>query len=308
MENIFLKFIKISIVLLFVLQVGEVKGQSCSTIIPVTNTITLGTNKVPTGWTSLGSPDGSDNTKWLTNLFWFVNGVQTVVSAPPGGGNFVVGWEGVQSGVTEEANVNFTLTTPGSITVYLGGFSSNGNFGNAPSSFTVDNRDVQIYLNGSSSPTYGKGTIIQDGNWHPIVFSNLPVGNHKFSLAPNKGSVSGDNMIALAITTNNFCACNAGTTAPTLSATTISNACPTSTLNLTSLITGTAPTGTEVRWFANNTATGTAIGTPTSVSASGNYYAFYYDSTNNCYSPASATVTATIIDCCTILPSPFVNQ
>ena len=91
--------------------------------------------------------------------------------------------------------------------------------------------------------------------------------------------------------------CNAGSTAPTLSASTLSTTCPASTANLNSLHTGTVPTGASLVWFTNNTNTGTAYATPATATP-GTYYAYYYDSANNCYSPASAAVTVTIAPCC----------
>jgi hypothetical protein len=93
-------------------------------------------------------------------------------------------------------------------------------------------------------------------------------------------------------------ACNAGTTAPTLSGSTISNTCPTTTVNLNSLHTGTAPSGTSLVWFTNNAHSGTAYATPTTAVA-GTYYAFYFDAVNNCYSPATAAVTVSLDTNCT---------
>jgi hypothetical protein len=92
-------------------------------------------------------------------------------------------------------------------------------------------------------------------------------------------------------------ACAAGTTAPTLSTTTISNNCTTSPyINLNSLV-STTPAGASLVWYTNNTRTGNPVLTPTTVDAAGTYYAFYYDAANDCYSPASAAVTATYNEC-----------
>lgn len=91
--------------------------------------------------------------------------------------------------------------------------------------------------------------------------------------------------------------CNAGTTSPPLSGTTLSNVCPATTVNLNSRHNGTVPSGASLVWFTNSAHTGTAYATPTAATA-GTYYAFYYDSTNNCYSPASSAVTVTITVCC----------
>jgi|GEM_PF-1992071 len=95
--------------------------------------------------------------------------------------------------------------------------------------------------------------------------------------------------------------CNAGTTAPTVNPA-ISNICPATTVNLnTQAFTGTIPSNATLQWWTTATrATGTQVSSPTAVGA-GTYYAFYYDNTNNCWSPASAAVTVTINTC---VPSP----
>lgn len=78
----------------------------------------------------------------------------------------------------------------------------------------------------------------------------------------------------------------------------VSNSCPASTVNLnTQAHTGTIPSGASLMWFTNNTHTGTALsGTAVTQAGAGTYYAFYYDSTNICWSPASDAVTVTIIN------------
>jgi hypothetical protein len=90
--------------------------------------------------------------------------------------------------------------------------------------------------------------------------------------------------------------CYAGNTAPTLSATTLTAACPANTVNLNSLVTSTLPTGGTLKWYTS-TARTTEVIDPTGVTTSGTYYAFYYDATNNCFSGASAAVTATYTVC-----------
>ena len=98
----------------------------------------------------------------------------------------------------------------------------------------------------------------------------------------------------------NFCdfevtTCAAGTAAPTLSATTVSNTCP-GTTNLNSLVTSATPAGATLVWFITATPTGTPYSRPTAA-IPGTYYAFYFDALNNCYSPATAAVTATSTAC-----------
>ena len=92
--------------------------------------------------------------------------------------------------------------------------------------------------------------------------------------------------------------CNAGTTAPLVN-TAVTNICDATSVNLnTQAHTGTIPTDTFLRWFTNSTHTGTALsGTAVTQAGAGIYYAFYYDSENNCYSPVSLAVTVTINTC-----------
>jgi hypothetical protein len=97
--------------------------------------------------------------------------------------------------------------------------------------------------------------------------------------------------------------CNAGNVAPSLSSSVISNTCPTTTVNLNSMVIGST---TNIRWFNNNTHTGTAYATPTAA-VGGTYYAFYYDAANNCYSPTSLPLTVNTITC-GVGPNPDTNN
>lgn len=93
--------------------------------------------------------------------------------------------------------------------------------------------------------------------------------------------------------------CVAGTTAPAITATTISNTCPATTFSLASLAnTGTKPTGTTLIWSTNKVPTSASdtLTNLTTVSTAGKYYALYYDKANSCYSPADS-VTATLTIC-----------
>ncbi len=95
--------------------------------------------------------------------------------------------------------------------------------------------------------------------------------------------------------------CNAGATAPSLSAATATNSCPTGTVNLNALHTGTTPSGTGLVWSTDNDSSDGLSSTesmPAAIAASGTYYAYYFDNVNNCYSPVSNSVSVTILDCC----------
>jgi hypothetical protein len=96
--------------------------------------------------------------------------------------------------------------------------------------------------------------------------------------------------------------CNTGTTAPTLTATTKSNICPTTTADISALVSSTCPIGSSLEWHNVSTGLSSAnkIASPTMVGA-GTYYPTCFDATNICYSPTPATgVTVTITICISI--------
>jgi hypothetical protein len=100
-------------------------------------------------------------------------------------------------------------------------------------------------------------------------------------------------------------ACAAGTTAPALTATTKSNDCPTTTVDLTTLTVTNTPNGAVLEWHSATPATsGNVVATPNAVSAA-TYYAVFYDAVNNCYSNVSGTTGATAVtatsNACTVL-------
>ncbi|MDI9880639.1 hypothetical protein [Flectobacillus longus] len=97
-------------------------------------------------------------------------------------------------------------------------------------------------------------------------------------------------------------ACDPSLVVPTVSASSINNICPATTANLTTAISGTAPSGSSLVWFTNSTHTGVAYSTPTTVT-DGTYYAFYYNATTGCYSAASTEVDVFITSCTGLDPS-----
>ncbi len=93
---------------------------------------------------------------------------------------------------------------------------------------------------------------------------------------------------------------------------TATNICPTPDIDvvppkgvqLNDLHVGAVPPGSSLVWFNNAAHMGAAL-TNTFITSSGSYYAFYYDSVGNCYSPASAKVNILIQDCkCRKSPAP----
>ena len=100
----------------------------------------------------------------------------------------------------------------------------------------------------------------------------------------------------------NCVTCNAGTTAPILTATTKSNVCPTTSADISALVSSTCPVGSTIEWHTVSTgfAAINKVNDPSTVLA-GTYYPVCYDATNSCYSPAPTTgVTVTITICLSI--------
>ena len=93
--------------------------------------------------------------------------------------------------------------------------------------------------------------------------------------------------------------CIAGTSAPTLSATTITNSCPTTTVNLGTITATNQPVGTVLTWHTAATpTTANKVADSTAVATGATYYAAFYDPAFDCYTTVSTVVTATTTVCC----------
>jgi Bacterial Ig domain/Bacterial cadherin-like domain len=166
--------------------------------------------------------------------------------------------------------------------------------------FTLANLVTSTMLGGNSGGSY-TGTSTS-----PVV-KNLgnTVGNTPTTLGVPTIATTGQtvgNSLNGAVQSANCTPCAAGTTAPALSGTTITNTCPATFVNLNSLHTGTAPAGSRLRWHtvAINPTPADSVANANIVITNGTYYAYYFDATNNCYSPASAAVVVTINTSCLV--------
>ena len=142
------------------------------------------------------------------------------------------------------------------------------------------------------------GTILNNPPSNVVVCAGVPSGGSP-QVNPKTGGYSGGGGCggAAVVYTSKFSnVCNAGITAPTLSTTTKSNVCPTSTVDLNSLVTSTCPTGYILDWHTTNTNL-SAANQVSNVATSGTYYVACFDQTNNCYSVISTSVTVKIYTC-----------
>jgi len=122
-----------------------------------------------------------------------------------------------------------------------------------------------------------------------ITYPN-PVANQQFrAIVGNPGCTAVSSAVVATIFNN---------TAPIVTPN-LTNICPSTTVNLATAHSGSAPNGTQIVWYTNNLHTGTPLSAAGIAAAgAGTYYAFYQSISNsNCYSSASNSVTVTISNC-----------
>ncbi|MBK6666226.1 MAG: hypothetical protein IPG48_08755 [Saprospiraceae bacterium] len=196
------------------------------------------------------------------------------------------------------ANTSATIQFNGNVVTSLQYGISAGAQSTLPAYFSYPSGNTWLHFNsGSSSSSAPITTFNKVWSFDEVIQSNV---QH----APNESSTS---EIVFAVKNAPYTVTGFGITngvqpmnqelqfnAPGSLA--ISNICPSSTVNLDALVSSATPSGSVLTWFDNAQHTGTAYSTPTMAGA-GTYYAFYYDSTADCYGPVSASVVVTIIDC-----------
>lgn len=102
--------------------------------------------------------------------------------------------------------------------------------------------------------------------------------------------------------------CPTAPSAPILAASEINNTCPDNFIDLNSLFQRSVPSGVSLIWSTDsNPLNGISSTIPAVITNNGTYYAYFFDSSNNCYSPASVAVTATILST-NILTSPTIGN
>jgi hypothetical protein len=100
--------------------------------------------------------------------------------------------------------------------------------------------------------------------------------------------------------------CYAAATPPALSATSKSNVCPGTTIDLSTITVSNTPANTVFEWHSGTPATAGNKLTDVSTVVAGTYYGVFYDATYNCYSNTTA-VTA-LSNTCTPVPSLCTSQ
>ncbi|MCP1383366.1 lectin-like domain-containing protein, partial [Runella salmonicolor] len=121
-------------------------------------------------------------------------------------------------------------------------------------------------------------TSVGAGTYYPVCFDAT---NVCYGPTPNTG---------VSVTINRCTTCNAGSTAPTLSATSVTIPSSSTTASLSGLVSSTCPSGSALEWHTVRTGLSAAnkVAGPTSVGV-GTYYPVCFDATNVCYGPTPTT-------------------
>ncbi|WP_144895661.1 Ig-like domain-containing protein [Lutibacter sp. Hel_I_33_5] len=182
----------------------------------------------------------------------------------------------------------------------LNGATRFANLTDAEQSFFIDvNKDGKVdYITATDNSGSNSGISVYLGNGdgsfatEPITttISNFGVGTNYLEEASIQNGVFFKAGETKTTTVAQVSCCKSGTVAPILSTYKAS----TGPINLDDIHTATAPTGSTLVWSTENGTTAypsTFVTMPTNTV--GTYYAYYYDSVNACYSPASAPVIVT---------------
>jgi hypothetical protein len=287
LKTCFQNIIKLSLVFFLMFSVNTLKGQT----IPPTNAPRC-LACVPPGWTIVsGTTDVSDTTSpgYSSSFFYDLAPIPT----PPttGHSTFMDGIGG------EAASTTITGLTNGDAysLVFDYGF------------WIVDNRTVA-----NNDPNYNitvdiDGTVtvlnLQNVNTWYIANINFIATGATATITITYNSLNNYSVWNASISANSIIACNAGTNTPTLSATTLSNVCPVTTADLTSITASNTPAGTSLTWHTATPATTANLVASSNSVPAGTYYAAFYDATNDCYSgttsgTATTSVVVTITNCC----------
>ena len=164
---------------------------------------------------------------------------------------------------------------------------------------TVYGGESSLTLRNLSIPANGSLTFTVDAN--TSTFTSGQTGQNVASVTPDPGTIYRDIPYYSTQANTQIGACSAGTSAPTLSATTKSNACPATTASISSLVTSTCPVGSTIEWHTVSTGLSAAnkVADPTAVVA-GTYFPACYDATNSCYSIVPTTGVTVTINACSL--------
>lgn len=230
---------------------------------------------------NIGAASGTFNQPITQNLGNTVN----TVSSSTRYGVPTIAVSGQTLGTSQTANPVLTAGTAGNNQTIATGstptaLSLSGSTGSIQWQVSTDNTTF-TNISGATNTSYAPGAL-------------TATRYYRATLTSAGGCTAVSNTVTVNITTP----CSVSTLQPTVSGT-LTNICPANFADLNTTYSGTLPPNSEMKWFTNNTHSGTELtSVQVSKAATGTYYAFFYDTVNNCYSNASAPITVTITPCC----------
>ena len=204
------------------------------------------------------------------------------------GTNYTVIATNTTTTCTQNMNGSVTVTInplPTTFTVTGGGSYCSGGSGVAIG-LSGSQTGVSYQLYSASTPV----GLPVSGTGSALSFGNQTTAGANYNvIATNATTTCTQNMSGSATVTINTLPIN-----PTVSTSTPSNVCPLKTVDLTSLLTSTTPSGGGILFKTTNNPLGLSITDPTKAGA-GTYFIFYQNS-SGCYSPSTA-VTVAVNNC-----------
>ncbi len=264
---------------------AELKAQTCNsgtTNIPPYGTVTVNGVKIT-----------STSTGHVSQYPWAWTGSCASVSA----GGLLLGQlpGGIDSPDPAPFNVKLNFDKPVNDIVILITGGGSGYFQSAYENFVFNANNGTISISSSiNCGSYISGNTIYSRNNGGGIFRIRSTQAYSQLTISGKGGLAGS--IVGICSASVVPDCPVATLKPSVK--NISNSCPSTTVNLNEAHTGSIPSGSVLRWFTNSTHSGTALTSSQVLNAgAGTYYAFYYESTNNCYSSPSDAVTVSINTC-----------
>jgi gliding motility-associated-like protein len=267
---------------------------------PLPSEISPAENRIPTGGSSCATSVVPPTTINGVSITATSNGVVTYATPFTSCGQFSTPANSIHMG--SSGPFTYTLNFTPAVNNLIFVLTATGHTNDEIFIFNT-NTNVPTITSGGSCYTTITGNTIYSGGGAPMdgsgggggIFTVTTVTPFTTLTITGPGGEAGS-LMALCASSVGPVGCVAGTNAPALSTTTITSVCYTSIVNLTSITASNTPGSVSLAWFTG--AVPSAVNQLTQAQAaaapSGNtYYAAFFDSANNCYSPPTAVTTIT---------------
>ncbi|QCX01170.1 DUF11 domain-containing protein [Aggregatimonas sangjinii] len=203
---------------------------------------------------------------------------------------YAVFWSAAQTCASpSEGPLTITINqSPDAGTADTGLFSCN-EAANGATEFDLDTALSGADAGGEWTKESGPGGNINVPNSGMVDFNNRPSGSYVFRYTLEGDGACDDDFEDVTISVSDCDPCIAGNVAPELDTTEMRIFCDDFTVNLNDYTNSVPPMGTALRWSLTaptDDSVPNPIANPPIVNQRGTYYGYFYDSTNDCASPA----------------------